>query len=135
MKHTVLKSAVFRRPKFWSKIDVFGHKFCEYFGTLSSHREQGSDPDFPWERIERSDFSKLEAETPDRIIPFVVDIRDISTTLKWDPVDGALEYLLVYEPGNDTHRIESPYFAGSDIIHLHNTVSEMTVRPLEPSQS
>ena len=39
----------------------------------------------------------------------------------------------MYEPGSDGRGIESPYFAGSNIIHLHSSVNEMIVRPLQPS--
>ena len=76
--------------------EVFISTNTEYhkIRAIVSHRFQGEDSSYPWERIERSNFRTLHGSTPDRILPSIVDIRDISVTLYWDKVENALEYLL-----------------------------------------
>ena len=84
----------------------------------------------PWKREERSDPAQITFRTSEKITPFIIDVRDYSATIKWDHVDGAEEYLLVYQP--KTGDGNSTFFAGGNIIHLDKTQTQLTISPLEP---
>lgn len=94
-----------------------------------------ADPDFPWKRHEHSDDASILTTCPPEMVVEVGNVRDISTTLKWNHTDPlADEYILIYEY-NSTEgggKINSPYFAGGNIVHLDSGISEKTIGPLIP---
>ena len=98
--------------------------------ALMNTRPANPDNPQPWKRVERSDPAEISFRTSEKITPFIIDVRDYSATVKWDQVEGAEEYLLVYQPKSDDGN--STFFAGGNIIHLDKTQTQLTISPLEP---
>ena len=98
--------------------------------ALMNTRPSNPENPQPWKRVERSDNAEITFRTSEKITPFIIDVRDYSATIKWDQVEGAEEYLLVYKP--KTASGNSTFFAGGDIIHLDKTQTQLTISPLEP---
>ena len=60
------------------------------------------------------------------MVPFLVDIRDVSTNVKWGAIDGVSEYLLIYESIRNASLVSS-FFADGNIVHLHNSLTEVNI--------
>ncbi|CAG5112103.1 Oidioi.mRNA.OKI2018_I69.chr2.g6357.t1.cds [Oikopleura dioica] len=90
--------------------------------------------EYPWKRLEYSDDASILTTCPPQMKIEVGNVRDISTTLEWEDVDGADEYILIYEYNTTegTGKINSPYFAGGNIVHLDSGITKKTISPLVP---
>ena len=65
--------------------------------AITQDRLENDDPERPWKRVEMSDTASIITVCPVRVAVQIGNIRDVSTTLSWDKVEQADEYLLIYE--------------------------------------
>jgi len=74
-----------------------GNKVDINVSAVIEDRLENENPERPWKRVEKSDTASIVTVCPIQIKVKIGNIRDISTTLSWDKVEQADEYLLIYE--------------------------------------